>query len=279
MPRSPRPADGSIKPTVLIVDDDQGTRETFAAGLRTAGFVTATAADASEALGLARLSSYGLAVFDLRLPDMSGTDLVRTLEAEGLRCPFILISGFLTTQDTVDAMRLGAKDVLDKPVDLDDLCAAVDRALESASSAWPAVVPAMDVPVAEGAERWARLVLRGSQAARDLKTLEEWARFVGVSYTSLCELCRMLGIRAHDARDLARMLRAFILARRQHCAISVFLDIHDERTLRHLLDRAGLDSLAASGRSLDDFLTTQRIVDAQHPAVHVLRALLSQGKR
>ena len=106
--RSPRPADGPIEPTVLLVDDDQGTRETFAAGLSMAGFKTTTAASASEALRYARVSHCDVAIFDLKLPDMSGIDLVRALQADGLAWPFILISGFLTTQDTVDAMRLGA---------------------------------------------------------------------------------------------------------------------------------------------------------------------------
>jgi hypothetical protein len=115
------------------------------------------------------------------------------------------------------------------------------------------------------------------QADRDPKTLQEWAHLAGLSYTSLRELCRMLGIRAHDARDLARMLRVLMLARRQRCPATVFLDVRDQRTLRLLLARAGLESPeVAMNRSLDEFLKGQRFVDARHPALRALRAALCE---
>src|SRR6266545_2113274 len=120
--------------TVLIVDDDRGTREIFAGGLRMAGLEVEIASTAAEAIARAPTSRWDAAVIDLRLPDMSGTDLVRTFQATGVVVPFIVMSGFMTTQATVEAMRLGASEVLDKPVDVNNLCAAVLHTIGSVAA-------------------------------------------------------------------------------------------------------------------------------------------------
>jgi len=261
-------------PTVLIVDDDQGTRELFAIGLRHAGFTPIAASTAAEAIGCARHSRFDAAILDLRLPDMSGTDLALALHEEGVSCPFLLMSAFLTTRVTVEAMRLGATEVLDKPVDLDELCAAVRRMVEHSNH--ERASPQSDAFRSTAAERWAQLIVCVCRADRDPKTLQAWAHLAGLSYTSLRELCRMLGIRAHDARDLARMLRALILARHRRCTPAMFLDVRDQRTLRLLFVRAGVESLPEGFEwSLDEFLRRQTFVDAGHPALLALRASLS----
>ena len=86
----------------------------------------------------------------------------------------------------------------------------------------------------------------------------------------------MLAIRAHDARDLARMLRALMLARQRRCTPAMFLDVRDQRTLRLLFDRAGVHAFSDGAEwSLDEFLRRQTLVDAGHPALEALRASLS----
>jgi FixJ family two-component response regulator len=262
-------------PHVLIVDDDQGTRDVVSIGLRLAGFAPVAAASAAEAIRCARSCRFTAAILDLRLPDMSGTDLASALHGAGLGCPFLLVSGWLTTRAIVEAMRLGATEVLDKPVDLDELCAAVRRIVDVAERERPAPPPSEAVH-STAAERWAHLIVCVCHADRDPKTLQAWAHLAGLSYTSLRELCRILGIRAHDARDLARMLRALMLARRQHCPPAMYLDVRDLRTLRLLFGRAGIDPLTvAIDRSLDEFLDRQTFVDARHPALVALRASLA----
>jgi DNA-binding response OmpR family regulator len=264
-------------PAVLVVDDDHGTCDLFAAGLRRAGFDPIVAATAADAVIQARSVPIDAAVLDLRLPDMSGTELVAALRERGLRFPFVLTSAFLTTRAIVEAMRLGACEVMDKPIDIDDLCAAVRRMVERASAAWPVWIAPGRTPHSTAAERWAQVILRTCQADRDPKTLQDCAHLGGLSYTSLRELCRMLGIRAQDARDFARMLRALTLARRQRCAATVFLDVRDQRTLKLLLARAGLDSTASAlDRSIDAFLAQQHFVDPRHPALQVLKVSLSE---
>jgi DNA-binding response OmpR family regulator len=256
---------------ILIVDDDPVTRDTLATALRVADFSVVSVSTGAEALAQARTSRFHAAVIDRDLPDMSGTDIIRAFQASGLALPFIVMGTFMTTQVTVDAMRLGACEVLDKPVAVDTLCAVVARAVEGSATAAQSTFHPHSV-----ADRWARLVVKACNADSDPKTLHEWAHVAGLSYTSLRELCRILGIRAHDARDLARMLRAVKKARLLHCQPQVFLDVSDKRTVRLLFARSGLDPARPERDiSVDEFLDRQRFVDTRQPALQILRLLLS----
>ena len=188
--------------------------------------------------------------------------------------PFVLISAFNETPSTVAAMQMGAFDVLDKPVMVDELCALLTQALAEASSPTQGPAAVENVVAAHSLHaRLARAILAVRDAPDDPKTLGDWARLVGMSYTSLRALCRVLDIPPHNARDLARMLRAVELSRLQHAAPQAFLDTADERTLDSLFARAGLD--AAIGAAAHDLLRTQTFVAAEHPVLKALRALLS----
>jgi hypothetical protein len=123
------------------------------------------------------------------------------------------------------------------------------------------------------AERWAVRVLKATQAEGDLKTIADWAAFVGVSYSSLCESCRLLGIRPYDARDFMRMLRALIQARAAGCHPEALLDVSDRRTLSRLILRAGFGG-RPSAASIDDYLRGQLFVDARNEGLAALRRLL-----
>jgi CheY-like chemotaxis protein/AraC-like DNA-binding protein len=259
---------------VLIVDDDQGTIDTFSAALQFAGYSTVSEVLGTKAFERLRTSAVDAAVVDLRLGDLSGLDILRSLRADGNRIPFVLISAFNETPSTVAAMQMGAFDVLDKPVAVDELCTVVTQALAEPSSPRKGLATVENAVAAHSShERLARAILAVRHAPDDPKTLSDWARLVGMSYTSLRTLCRMLDIPPHDARDLARMLRAVEQSRLQHAAPQAFLDTADERTLDSLFARAGLD--AAIGAAAHDLLRTQTFVAAEHPVLKALRALLS----
>ena len=165
--------------------------------------------------------------------------------------------------------------MLDKPLVVDHLCWVVARALASSeSSSQTQEQAARGLGESHSSdERLARAILAVRDAPGDPRTLRDWARLVGMSYTSLRTLCRLLGIRPHNARDLARLLRAVEKGQLQHCAPQVFLDTADERTLRSLLARAGLD--ASAGTTVHDLLQSQTFVATTHPVLRALRALLS----
>ena len=126
------------------------------------------------------------------------------------------------------------------------------------------------------AERWGLLVIAACRAERDLKTLQDWASFVGTSYTSLAELCRLVHMRPTDARDLTRVLRVMIQAPTHGYNLECLLDVSDRRTLRALLRRAGLsDWSAARHTSPSEFLRSQRFVDGNNPAIRLLKSFVS----
>jgi hypothetical protein len=117
-------------------------------------------------------------------------------------------------------------------------------------------------------------VLKACESRADIRTLDDWAACVGVSYSSLCESCRLLRIRPHDARDLARMLRA-ILASRGQSDIGVLLDVSDTRTLKSLLTRAGLNPGSNAPIFVEHFLERQQFVPAGNEGLNVLKQLLA----
>jgi DNA-binding response OmpR family regulator len=272
---------GISHPAVLVVDDDPGTCETFSTALRAAGYSVTIVVSGVDALSCLRASDFDAAVIDLRLPDMSGMTILSSLRTTNRSCAFILISAFLTTRVTVEAMRLGACDVLEKPIDIDALYHAVAAAVENGRSVKADGVSAEGVCAASGQDaphssvhRWAHVVLQACDVESDPKTLNDWAHATGHSYSSLRELCRIVDVRAHDARDLARMLRAIVMARGSRCSPKLFLDVGDERTVRLLFRRAGLDP-SRHEVSLDDFFRQQQFVRFEHPGLQLLRELCS----
>ncbi len=120
-------------PQVLIVDDDVTSLDLLQRGLRKAyGYEVRTAASALEGLALAQASRFDLLLVDLRLPDMSGIEMVRKLTDEHGPVAFVLFTGFADVPTTVEAMKLGAFTVLEKPVGLDDLGLVIEQALSDA---------------------------------------------------------------------------------------------------------------------------------------------------
>jgi hypothetical protein len=124
------------------------------------------------------------------------------------------------------------------------------------------------------AERWAGYVLRACDSEGDLKTLAEWARFAGVSYSSLRESCRLLGIRPRDARDLARVLRALVRSTHGADGIAALLDARDERTLASLMNRAALNRHSDRSVAVTDFLESQDFVSRDNSGLVALSRLM-----
>src|SRR5947209_7210835 len=105
---------------ILVIDDDQGTLETFGAILRDAGHQVSTASSGSMALECFTQQVVDLAITDVNLPDISGIDVMRTLRKNGDSTRFVFVTGFGRPRDVVTAMRLGALDFVEKPLFEDD---------------------------------------------------------------------------------------------------------------------------------------------------------------
>ena len=116
--------------SVLVVDDDLTVRETLADFFTALGYTSRTAATATEGRQAAAQHAPDVVLVDLRLPDASGLTLLEALRADDPELGVIVLTGHADVPTAVAAMREGALDFLEKPVDLEALGAAVSRASE-----------------------------------------------------------------------------------------------------------------------------------------------------
>jgi hypothetical protein len=126
------------------------------------------------------------------------------------------------------------------------------------------------------AERWAIYVLRGCDSDHDPKTLAEWARLARISYSGLCESCRLMRVQPKLARDFTRVLRIVLSAPATFDTFSGLFDVSDRRTRNGLLERAGVASPWPPGRApaLNDYLRRQKFVPTDNCGLLALRALI-----
>ena len=114
---------------ILVVDDDQASARTLQLHLRAQGFDTYVAHDADSGLAAARESQPQLIILDIRMPGRSGLELLPDLKALQPSPHVIMITAFHDMDTTIEAMQQGAEDYIHKPVDIDELDAAVARLL------------------------------------------------------------------------------------------------------------------------------------------------------
>lgn len=117
-------------PRILVVEDDSALSELLAEELSDAGFQPLLACDVQQALQLQREQGCELVISDLRLPGQDGMALLKALRQDGGNTGFIMITGFGTIEQAVEALKQGADDFLTKPLKLDHLRLAVRRVLE-----------------------------------------------------------------------------------------------------------------------------------------------------
>ncbi|HTP58001.1 MAG TPA: sigma-54 dependent transcriptional regulator [Spirochaetia bacterium] len=122
--------------SLLIVDDEEGMRLGLEKTLSLEGYRVASAATGSEARKRARAERFDCAFVDLKLPDLSGTDLLADLKSAGTAV--VIITAFASVDTAVRAMKLGAVDYLQKPFDNHDIVALADRLCLGAQNAEPA---------------------------------------------------------------------------------------------------------------------------------------------
>ena len=119
---------------VHVIDDDEAARDSLAFLLGTAKINVKTYDSASEFLKVAANVTSGCVITDVRMPDISGIDLLRRLKELRVGLPVIVITGHADVQLAVEAMKIGAADFLEKPFDEDVLLATVRSALNRQDS-------------------------------------------------------------------------------------------------------------------------------------------------
>ncbi|MBB4003129.1 response regulator FixJ [Aurantimonas endophytica] len=114
--------------TVHIVDDEESVRKSLAFLLTMCGFTVRVHASATAFLTVAPTLEKGCLVTDLRMPDMSGVELLRRLSEAQALMPAIVVTGHGDVPMAVEAMKAGALDFIEKPFEEDVLVAAVRKA-------------------------------------------------------------------------------------------------------------------------------------------------------
>jgi ActR/RegA family two-component response regulator len=274
---------------LLLVDHDDATAELHLWMQHRAAVEMTRTRSGYEGVAAARDDRFDLMLLEWNLPDIPGAEVVRRVREAGVSLPFIIVASHVTVAGVVEAMKLGAVTVMEKPLDSGTLLRAVQgvtvRRLKHEPRA-PFDVEVVAIRAREGArlplgipqrmrsttERWAWLVLAVVNAEYDPRTLDDWAQAACVSRSVLCECCRLVRISPHDARDFARIVRA-ICRSPERWQPETVMDIADARTLKKLLQCAGL--VGASKRpSLEEYLDRQRWIPRDNPALIALRQLL-----
>ncbi len=116
---------------ILIIDDEPDIRGLLSMTLERMGYSTSCAENLSHAQDLLAESAYDLCLTDLRLPDGSGIDIVRKIQQYDNPIPVIVITAHGSMDIAIEAMKYGAFDFINKPVDLKNLRALINNALSS----------------------------------------------------------------------------------------------------------------------------------------------------
>src|SRR3954447_24961117 len=117
------------KGRILIVEDRDSLRRMLEAALGQEGYEVATAADGQAGIRLLAERPFDFVLTDLKLPDVSGLRVLEASRAAQPRVPVVVLTGYGTVGTAVEAMKLGAYDFLEKPLEIDDLARLIERAI------------------------------------------------------------------------------------------------------------------------------------------------------
>jgi len=120
---------------ILIIDDERAIRNTLKDILSFEGYEVAVAEDGRKGVEEARKGQYDLIYTDVKMPEMDGIEVLDALknspdEGDCVDCPIVMISGHGTVETAVDALKKGAYDFIEKPLDLNRLLVTTKNALE-----------------------------------------------------------------------------------------------------------------------------------------------------
>jgi YesN/AraC family two-component response regulator len=186
---------------ILIVDDDPGTTEGFRCILSLEGFDVRTALTARDGIDQAGRLRPDLLLLDLRLPDMTGLDVLRSLRNARIDVPCVMMSAWASVAETADAFKLGVRDFVEKPLDEKELV----RIVRGSTNRLSVVVDWRVVETVRIIEQ------RYGEPGMSLRVV---ARELDVSVEHLCRLLKRqtgtgFGRRLHETRvhEARRLLR------------------------------------------------------------------------
>ena len=193
---------------VHIVDDDEAVRKSLAFLLSSAGHAVRLYDSATAFLGDLSNSNGGCLITDIRMPEMTGIELLGVLKSKACTLPAIVITGHGDIPLAVEAMKAGAVDFIEKPFDDTAILTAVRSALERAAKGKGGDDAAISARLTSLSER-ERQVLEGLIAGHPNKTI---AYDLGISPRTV-EVYRANLMAKMEAKSLSELIRMAILAK------------------------------------------------------------------
>ena len=116
--------------TILVADDEESIRWVLERTLSQAGYRVVTVGSGTEALTALRAESFDVALIDIKMPDLSGLDVLKQAREAHIDTLFVIITAQNTMANAIEATKRGAYDYLTKPFDLEQVAALIGRAME-----------------------------------------------------------------------------------------------------------------------------------------------------
>ena len=117
-----------LEAKVLLVDDEQDFLETLSNRLEMRGLKVSAVTSGEQAISEARQQDYDAIVVDLAMPGIDGLETLKRIKADNPNAEIIMLTGHASVQSGVEAMKLGAGDFLQKPVELTELMSKIGEA-------------------------------------------------------------------------------------------------------------------------------------------------------
>jgi DNA-binding response OmpR family regulator len=115
---------------ILILDDDENILESVSTALQDAGYLVDAARNARDAVEKSEANFYNLALVDIRLPDIEGTKLLTGMKEMRPETILIILTGYPSLQNAVEALNNGADGYLTKPIEMEELLRVVQTHLK-----------------------------------------------------------------------------------------------------------------------------------------------------
>jgi DNA-binding response OmpR family regulator len=116
---------------ILVVDDEPAIRDMLTYALVSKGYLVETAASPEDAIQKARTASFNLMILDLKMPEVSGLELLKVVKQYSSDMMAIVMTGSPDLESTIESMRAGVFDYIAKPFDLETILNSVEKALEN----------------------------------------------------------------------------------------------------------------------------------------------------
>ena len=168
----------SRQANILVIDDEETMRDSCQQTLSRNGNRVAVAEDGSKGLAMLKRESFDVVILDLKMPGLSGMEVLKKIKENDPEAIVIVITGYATVESAVEAMKRGAYDFIPKPFTPDSLRMIVKRALEKRELALENVLLRGELKAGFGPE-----VIVGQ--SESMKKVEELVQKVGPTHTTV----------------------------------------------------------------------------------------------